>query len=80
MLYDKSIFKQGAFKEMLKEIVTKDHLLATASILKRKRFKAGFDGMTMDGAYAWLSINGERLCRDIYAGDYRPVPAVQRLS
>ncbi len=32
--------------------------------------------MTAEGALAWLHINGERLCRELLDGSYRPMPAV----
>lgn len=62
--------------EVIEKIVNKENLLHTASLLKRKRFKPGFDGMSITGANSWLAINGDRLCKDILRGDYQPLPAV----
>lgn len=56
---------------MLKEIISTDIFVTKAHALKRRKFRGGFDGMSMDGAAAWLSINGARLCKDILSGDYR---------
>lgn len=61
---------------MQKKIITKENLHETAKELKKKKFKPGFDGMSMDGAMSWILINGERLCKDIDSGDYTPMPAV----
>lgn len=60
---------------MLKDIITKDNLIETARELSARKFKPGYDGMSMKGAYAWITVNGERLCRDIFNGHYRPMPA-----
>lgn len=60
---------------IIKDIITKDALIETAKILSARKFKPGYDGMSMKGAYAWITVNGERLCRDIYNGNYRPMPA-----
>ena len=60
---------------MLKKIVNKEKLLDCVALLKKKKFTPGFDGMSMEGAGSWLYINGERLCRDVLAGDYKPMPA-----
>ena len=61
---------------MLEKIITKSALLDAVPALKKKRFKPGFDGMSIDGADSTIRINGERLCKDIIRGDYCPMPAV----
>ena len=61
---------------MLKDLINKENLLNHAAALKKKRFRPGFDGMTMEGANSWIHINGDRLCRDIINKNYRPMPAV----
>ena len=61
---------------MIKDILNKDTILEKAKFLSGKKFKPGYDGMSMDGAYSWIYINGERLCNDIINGDYRPMPAM----
>jgi len=60
---------------MLKTIINKENLLDCVTLLKKKKFTPGFDGMSMSGAGSWLQINADRLCRDVLAGDYRPMPA-----
>ena len=61
---------------MLKKIISKQALSDRAAMLKRNRFRPGFDGMSMSGAHSWININGERLCRELFSGDYTPMPAV----
>lgn len=61
---------------MLKDIINRETLEAVASELKKKRFKPGYDGMSMDGAFSWIKINGSRFCNDVLRGDYTPMPAV----
>ena len=61
----------------LKDIITKTALLENANLLKKKRVSPGFDGMSAAGAVSWITINGDRLCRDILDGDYSPMPAVE---
>lgn len=60
----------------LKDIITKEILEHNAALLKRKRIMPGFDGMSVSGAVSWISINGNRLCKDILDGDYSPMPAI----
>lgn len=61
---------------MLKKIITKNTLYDQAREMKKKKFTPGFDGMSMDGAASWIFINGDRLCKDILSGSYKPMPAV----
>lgn len=61
---------------MLNGVINKEYLLAKAEKIKKKRFKSGFDGMTMEGALSWIYINGDRLCNEILNNDYSPIPAV----
>lgn len=61
---------------MISKLFTKQNLLACADGLKRKNFKPGFDGMSMIGARSWIEINGDRLCREIIKGRYKPLPAI----
>lgn len=61
---------------MLQDLMTKERLYMQAKDLKKKRFKPGYDGMSMEGAASWLFINGDRLRKDILSGDYRPMPAI----
>lgn len=60
---------------VLRQIITEEKLFETAKELSRKKFKPGFDGMSMEGACSWIYVNGERLCRDIFNGHYRSMPA-----
>lgn len=61
---------------LLNNVIYKEYLLAIAEKIKKKRFKTGFDGMTIEGALSWIYINGDRLCKDILNKDYSPMPAV----
>ena len=61
---------------MLEKIINKDTLIEQAKILKKKKFKPGFDGMSAETAVSWLWVNGDRFCNDILTGDYRPMPAI----
>lgn len=61
---------------MLKDLMTKERFYMQAKDLKKKRFKPGYDGMSMEGAASWLFINGDRLRKDILSGDYSPMPAI----
>lgn len=60
---------------MIKKIADKNNLLYYASMLKKKGFKPGIDGMTAEGAELWINLNGDRLCREILNGTYEPMPA-----
>ena len=62
--------------KLINDIFNRDTLLEKAKFLSGKKFKPGYDGMSMDGAYSWIYINGERLCSDISNGDYKPMPAM----
>lgn len=61
----------------LKDIIIKDTLIGNAQLMKKKRVSPGFDGMSASGAVSWITINGNRLCRDILDGDYSPMPAIE---
>ena len=61
---------------MLRDLLSKEALYEQANELKKKKFKPGYDGMSMDGAASWIFINGNRLCKDILQGDYCPMPAI----
>lgn len=61
---------------MFSPIINIDNLLAHADMLNRKKFRPGYDSMTAEGTLAWLHINGDRLCRELHDGAYRPMPAV----
>lgn len=61
---------------LLCDLLSKEDLYEQAKELKKKKFKPGYDGMSMDGAASWIFINGDRFCKDILRGDYRPMPAV----
>lgn len=61
---------------MYKDIITKERLIETAKTLSKEKFKPGYDGMSMQGAHAWMTVNGDRICRDIFNGYYLPMPAV----
>lgn len=61
---------------MFSSIINMDNLLLHAEILNRKKFRPGYDSMTAEGTLAWLRINGDRLCRELNDGVYRPMPAV----
>lgn len=61
---------------MLRNILSKEELYNQALALKKKRLKPGYDGMSIEGAASWIFINGDRLCKDILRGDYRPMPAM----
>ena len=61
---------------MFTSIINTDNLFTYAEMLNRKKFRPGYDSMTSEGALAWLRINGDRLCRELNDGAYRPMPAV----
>lgn len=61
---------------MFRNLLSKEDLYGQARELKKKKIKPGYDGMSMDGAASWIFINGDRLCKDILRGDYRPMPAM----
>jgi len=61
---------------LLRDLLSKEDLYDQALELKKKKFKPGYDGMSIDGAASWIFINGDRLCKDILRGDYRPMPAM----
>ncbi len=61
---------------MFKTIFDQENLTAVAKERKKRKFKPGYDGMSMDGAGAWLFINSKRLIRDIKAKEYFPMPAL----
>lgn len=61
---------------MFKSIFNQENLISIANERKKRKFKAGYDGMSMEGASGWLYINSARLIRDIKSGDYSPMPAV----
>jgi len=61
---------------LLKKIITKEKILAYAAEIKKKRIKPGFDGMSADGAYAWLTINNERVYKELINTTYKPMPAI----
>lgn len=46
---------------MIREISDPARMVEQAILLKRKRFKPGFDGMDGQAAYMWVEINGKRL-------------------
>jgi len=64
-------------KIKLKNIITKATLSENANQIKKKRLSPGFDGMSTAGAVSWITIYGDRLCRDILDGDYSPMPAIE---
>ena len=45
---------------MIREISDPARMVEQAILLKRKRFKPGFDGMDGQAAYMWVEINGKR--------------------
>jgi len=57
-------------------VFTPENLLSYAKTLCREKKRPGYDSMTADGTYAWLSINGDRVCREISDSIYRPMPAI----
>ena len=61
---------------MFKSIFNQENLISVANERKKQKFKAGYDGMSMEGASAWLRINAARLIRDIKSEDYSPMPAI----
>ncbi|MBQ2724488.1 MAG: CRISPR-associated endonuclease Cas1 [Clostridia bacterium] len=61
---------------MFSSIINTENLITYAEILSRRKFRPGYDSMTAEGALAWLRINGDRLCRELHDGVYRPMPAV----
>jgi len=61
---------------LLRDLLSKEDLYKEAQELKKKKFKPGYDGMSMDGAASWIFINGDRLCKDVLRGGYRPMPAI----
>ena len=61
---------------MIHDIADRDALVVLAAGLKQRHFSAGWDGMDADTAAVWVSVNGDRLARDLTNGHYRPMPAL----
>ena len=47
----------------------------TRELKKKNRFTPGFDKMTPEALLTWLQMNGEKLCRELNSGKYKPMPA-----
>ena len=58
------------------KISDKNALLLCAEQLKKRKFKPGFDGMTSEKAYMWLSMNGNSVSNELKKGRYKPMPVV----
>lgn len=53
-----------------------DLVNACSALITKKKFKPGFDNMTLSAAATWLEINGEELCHQLNAGKYKSMPAL----
>ncbi len=60
---------------MWKEEISQDKLLQKAAELKKNGFKPGCDGMSAKSADLWITINGQRLLKSFFKGNYEPMPA-----
>lgn len=47
----------------------------TEELKKNNKFTPGFDKMTPEALLPWLQINGDKLCAELNAGSYKPMPA-----
>ncbi len=62
---------------MAKLIFTPEELIeACDALIKKGRFRPGYDNMTPAAAMTVLKIDGEKLCRRLNAGKYEAKPAV----
>ena len=61
---------------MWRELLDREALLRKAEELQRSGFHPGCDDMSAKSAGLWISVNGDRLLRSIFRGEYQPMPAV----